>query len=34
MKNEGVKRFPIDAGLIGLALQKKEILSIPDCYNS
>ena len=26
------RRFPMDSGLVGLALQKKEIMSIPDAY--
>lgn len=29
-----VKRFPIESGLIGQALVKKELLSISDCSNS
>lgn len=29
-----MKRFPIESGLIGQALIKKELLSISDCSNS
>lgn len=28
-----IKVFPIDAGLIGLAIQKRDALSIPDAYH-
>lgn len=27
------KSYPISTGLVGLAIQRKELLSIPDAYN-